>query len=257
MLIDSHAHLDMEEFDEDRKEVLARALEAGVSHVISIGTDLASSRKALDLARKNDFISSAVGYHPHNAREVDARLLRELADLAADPNVVAWGEIGLDFYRRHSTPESQIEAFERQLDLAAEIGLPVIIHDRDAHDQLVEILRKRKVRHGGVIHCFSGDYELARIFIDMGFCISVSGTVTFKKAALTQEVAAKIPLQHLLVETDAPFLTPVPHRGKRNEPAFVKHTAQEIARLRGMDFAELGRVTSENAKILFKLRSTP
>jgi TatD DNase family protein len=257
MLIDSHAHLDMEEFDRDREEVLARALEAGVTHVISIGIDLASSRKALDLARKNDFVSSTVGYHPHNAREVDALLLRELADLAADPNVVAWGEIGLDFYRRHSTPQSQIEALERQLDMAGEIGLPVIIHDRDAHDQLSEILRKRKIRHGGVIHCFSGDYELARILMDMGFYISIPGTVTYKKAALTQEVAAKIPLQHLLVETDAPFLSPVPHRGKRNEPAFVKFTVQEIARLRGMDFAELARVTSENAKILFKLRSTP
>jgi TatD DNase family protein len=257
MLIDSHAHLDMEEFDEDLKEVLARAIEAGVAHVVTVGTDLASSVKSLELARKHDFVSSAVGYHPHNAGEADDRVLRKLADLTADPNVVAWGEIGLDFYRRHSTPQRQIQAFERQLDMAGEIGLPVIIHDRDAHDQLAEILKKRRMHHGGVIHCFSGDYELAKTFIDMGFRISLSGVVTYKKAAPAQEVAAKVPLQHLLVETDAPFLAPVPHRGKRNEPAFVKHTAQEIARLRDMDFTEVARATSENAKILFKLRTAP
>jgi TatD DNase family protein len=256
MLIDSHAHLDMEEFDGDLKEVLARAFKSGIDRVISVGIDLASSRKSLELARKIDFVSSTVGYHPHNAGEAEDSLLRELAELTTDPNVVAWGEIGLDFYRRHSTPESQIDALERQLEMAEEVGLPVIIHDRDAHDKLAEILKQRKVSRGGVIHCFSGDYQLAKAFIDMGFYISLSGVVTYKNATLAREVAAKIPLQHLLVETDAPFLAPTPYRGKRNEPAFVKFTAQEIARLREMDVAELSRATSENAKTLFKLGST-
>jgi TatD DNase family protein len=253
MLIDSHAHLDMEEFEGDLPEVLARALESGVSEIISIGIDLPSSAKALELARKHDFVYSTVGYHPHNAKEADAKVLRDLADLALDPKVVAWGEIGLDFFRRHSPPQSQIEAFERQLDMARDLGLPVIVHDREAHEQLSEILRKKGPPLTGVIHCFSGDYALARFFMDMGFYISIPGTVTYKKAALVQEVAARIPLERLLVETDAPYLAPVPHRGKRNEPAFVKYTAQEIARLRGMDYQELARATSENARTLFKL----
>ena len=253
MLIDSHAHLDMDEFQGDLGEVLGRALESGVSEIISIGIDFPSSAKALELAKKYDFIYSTVGYHPHNASEVDFKLLRDLADLALDPKVVAWGEIGLDFFRRHSPPKTQVKAFELQLELAGELGLPVIIHDREAHEQLYEILSEKSGSLTGVIHCFSGDYALAGLFIDMGFYISIPGTVTYKKAAVVKDVAARIPLERLLVETDAPYLAPVPHRGKRNEPAFVKYTAQEIARLRGMDFEELARATSENARTLFKL----
>jgi TatD DNase family protein len=255
MLIDSHAHLDMEEFEGDLPEVLTRALESGLTEIISIGIDLNSSVKALELARKHDFVYSTVGYHPHNAKEADIKVLGDLADLASDPKVVAWGEIGLDFFRRHSPLQSQIEVFERQLDMAGDLGLPVIIHDREAHEQLSEILRKRRSHPAGVIHCFSGDYALARFIIDKGFYISIPGTVTYKKADLVREVAARLPLERLLVETDAPYLAPVPHRGKRNEPAFVKYTAQEIARLRGMDFDELARATSENARTLFKLGS--
>jgi TatD DNase family protein len=254
MLIDSHAHLDMGEFEEDLGEVLGRALESGVTEIISVGIDLPSSAKALELARKYDFVYSTVGYHPHNASEADLKVLRDLADLTLDPKVVAWGEIGLDFFRRHSPPKTQMEAFERQLDMAGELGLPVIVHDREAHEQLSDILRKKRTPLTGVIHCFSGDYTLARLFIDMGFYISIPGTVTYKKAAMVQEVAARIPLERLLVETDAPYLSPVPYRGKRNEPAFVKYTAQEIARLRGMEFQELALATSQNARALFKLR---
>lgn len=253
MLIDSHAHLDMEEFEADLGEVLKRAMESGVREIVSIGIDLNSSAKALELAWKYDFIHSTVGYHPHHADQVDGGVLKDLADLARDPKVVAWGEIGLDFFRRLSPPQSQIEAFERQLDMAGELGLPVIIHDRDAHEQLYEILRKKRAPLKGVIHCFSGDYALARLFIDMGFYISIPGTVTYKKAVRVQDVAARIPLDRLLVETDAPYLAPVPHRGKRNEPAFVTYTAREIARLRNMDFEELALATSQNARTLFKL----
>jgi len=251
MLIDTHAHLDMEEFKEDLPGVLARAMESGVAEIISIGIDSPSSAKALELAGKYNFIYSTVGYHPHNAEEVDLGILKDLAELASAPKVVAWGEIGLDFFRRRSSPESQLRAFERQLDIAGDLGLPVIVHDRDAHEQIYEILRKRKL--AGVIHCFSGDYTMAGRFLDIGFYLSIPGTVTYKKANLVREVAARMPLDRLLVETDAPFLAPVPHRGKRNEPAFVKDTAQEIARLREMDFQDLARATSENAKSLFKL----
>lgn len=253
MLIDTHAHLDMDEFEKDREEVLARALEAGIGQIITIGIDLPSSRKALEIAGKNDPVYASVGYHPHNAESVDARALDDLAELAGFPKVVAWGEIGLDFFRRRSPPETQIKAFEQQLNMARNMRLPVIVHDRDAHDQLLGILKKNKVPSGGVIHCFSGDYRLAGLFMDMGFYISIPGTVTYKKAVLVQDVAAKIPLERLLVETDAPFLAPAPHRGKRNEPAFVKYTALEVARLRGMDLQALAEATSKNARTLFNL----
>lgn len=257
MLIDTHAHLDMEAFAGDLDLVLTRALEAGVRQTITIGIDLPSSRKAVEIAGGTDFVYAAVGYHPHHAEALDVKVLQELARLAGALKVVAWGEIGLDFFRRHSSPQSQIEAFEQQLDMAGEIGLPVIVHDRDAHEQLIEILRKKKPVSGGVIHCFSGDYETAGAFMDLGFYLSIPGTVTYNKAILVREVAAAIPLERLMVETDAPFLAPVPHRGKRNEPAFVRYTALEIARLRGMEFQALADATSNNARILFKLAEIP
>ena len=257
MLIDTHAHLDMKDFEKDREQVLARALEAGVAGIVTIGVDLPSSRKAVEIAKQNDFMAASVGYHPHNAKEMDEGAIRELAELAASPKVVAWGEIGLDFFRRHSPPQTQIKAFQRQIHMAGDLGLPVILHARDAHEPLLEILRNNRFPSGGVIHCFSGDYPMAGLFMDLGFHISIPGTVTYKKAVPLQEVAAKIPLERLLVETDAPFLAPVPHRGKRNEPAFVAHTAREIARLRDMDFEALADATSRNAKTLFKLRDMP
>jgi TatD DNase family protein len=257
MLIDTHAHLDMEEFEKDRQAVLARALEGGVGQIITVGTDWPSSRKAVEIAEKNDFIHAAVGYHPHNAKEVDAQALRNLAELTRSPKVVAWGEIGLDFFRCLSPPQRQIEIFQKQLHMAANFGLPVIIHDRDAHERLIIMLRENRLPSGGVIHCFSGDYEMAGRFMDLGFYISIPGTVTYKKALHVQEVAAKIPMERLMVETDAPFLSPAPYRGRRNEPAFVKHTALEIARLRCMDFQALADATSRNAITLFKLRGMP
>ncbi|MBU2498311.1 MAG: TatD family hydrolase [Proteobacteria bacterium] len=253
MLIDTHAHLDMEDFEPDLEEVLKRAREGGVGYVITVGTDLSSSQEALKLAGRHDFISSTLGYHPHHAKDLDQDHLNELAELAADPKIVAWGEIGLDFFRRRSPVNRQMEAFIRQLDLAWDLGLPVIIHCRDAHKELIEILTKRKVVHRGVIHCFSGDYDLAMTYIDMGYHISIPGTVTYKNAGMTQEVASRIPLECLLLETDAPFLTPVPLRGKRNEPLFTTHTAKKIADLRGMDLEDLARQTSKNAAALFNL----
>jgi TatD DNase family protein len=253
MLIDSHAHLDMDDFDADRDQVIKRAVQGGVMAIITVGIDLASSRKAAEIASKYEFIYATVGYHPHNADEADAKELEKLRSLASEPKVVAWGEIGLDFFRRLSPPEKQVKAFERQLDMATEQGLPVIIHDRDAHTDLLRILKSRKRQYRGVIHCFSGDYDLAMDLIELGFYISFPGTVTYKSAVDTQAAAARVPMERLLVETDCPYLTPVPFRGKRNEPLYVKHTAGKIAQLRQLDFEELAQATSANTVRLFDL----
>jgi TatD DNase family protein len=258
MLVDSHAHLEMKDFDKDRQATLDRALKGGITHIITIGTDLSTSLKALELANTYDFVFSSVGYHPHHATDIDQHLLRELEGLVSEPKVVAWGEIGLDFYRRYSPPDMQVEAFRQQLDMALDLDLPVIIHDREAHAELLEILRQMtRGKDKGVIHCFSGDYDMAMALIEMGYHISIPGTVTYKKALQVQEVATRIPLERMLVETDAPFLAPVPHRGKRNEPLFVTYTAQKIAELRDMDFQDLGLQTSENAKRVFHLPDKP
>ncbi|MDB9822215.1 TatD family hydrolase [Deltaproteobacteria bacterium] len=255
MLIDSHAHLDMEDFKGDLEEVLERALNGGVTHIITIGIDIPSSLKALELANRYDFIYSSIGYHPHNAEGTDFKGLEELGRLASESKVVAWGEIGLDFFRNRSSPEKQIEVFEQQLETAFQLDMPVIIHDRDAHSEILDILRKKGNKgHRGVIHCFSGDYDMAMAFIDMGYYISIPGTVTFKNAFKVQDVASRVPIDRILVETDAPFLAPVPKRGKRNEPFFVTHTARKIAQIRGMDFNEFTLKTSENAKKLFGLQ---
>ena len=254
MLIDSHAHLDMPDFETDREQVLERAIKGGVSHIISIGIDLSSSLKALELANRYDFIFSSIGYHPHNSDDTHPENLKELSRLVSEPKIVAWGEIGLDFYRRHSPPKKQIAVFEQQLEMANQFDLPVIIHSRDAHREVLEILkRKGNGKQKGVIHCFSGNYDLAMEFIAMGYYISIPGTVTYKKAFQVQEVASGIPLDRMLLETDAPFLSPVPKRGKRNEPAFVTYTAQKIAELRNLDFNEVTYQTGKNTIKLFNL----
>ena len=255
MLIDSHAHLDMQDFDEDRVEVIDRALEGGVTHIITVGIDLDSSISALELARKHESVYAAVGYHPHNAQKCDSKYLDKLSETTLEPKVVAWGEIGLDFYRRYSPKDDQLKIFLRQLEIADDLNLPVIIHDREAHNDVLTILKKMgKSERKGVIHCFSGDIDLAMAFIELGYYISIPGTVTYKKALQTKEVASNIPLEYMLVETDAPFLAPVPKRGKRNEPLFVNFTAQEIARLRNIEFEEVAEQTSKNAKTLFGIQ---
>ncbi len=252
MLIDSHAHLDMKDFNEDRGKVLERAKRGGITHIVTIGIDLDSSSAALDLARKYDFIYSAIGYHPHNADECNPRALDKLAQMASEQQVVAWGEIGLDYYRGYSSPDEQLKMFLRQLEIAHDLNLPVVIHDREAHSDVLKILKRMgKGERKGVIHCFSGDTDLAFELIELGYYISIPGTVTYKKASQVKDVAASLPLQCILVETDAPFLAPVPKRGKRNEPLFVTFTAQEIARLRGIEFDEVALQTSKNAKALF------
>ncbi len=195
-----------------------------------------------------------MGFHPHDATALNPRELDALVNIADDPKTVAWGEIGLDYYRLHSSKADQLKAFQRQLEAAHDLNLPVIIHDRDAHADVLKLLKKMgKGAQKGVIHCFSGDLVLAESFMELGYYISIPGTVTYKKASMIKEVAAKIPMDRMLIETDAPFLSPVPKRGKRNEPGFVVYTAREIARLRGLEFEEVAEKTSENAKHLFGL----
>ncbi len=254
MVIDSHAHLGIHDFDKDRSEVIDRAVDGGLSHIITIGIDVDSSRTAVDLAQEYNFIYASIGYHPHRASSCDPQGMDILAEIASNQKVVAWGEIGLDFYREYSPRDDQLRAFEFQLKIASDFGLPIIIHDRDAHSRVLGILKKMgRGERKGVIHCFSGDLDLAAAFIELGYYISIPGTVTYNKASNVRVVASSIPLEHMLVETDAPFLTPVPKIGKRNEPLFVTYTVKEIARLRNITFEEVARITSENAKTLFGL----
>ncbi len=257
MFIDSHAHLEMDEFSKDRVEVLQRALEARLTHIVTIGTDPESSRQALALADKYGCIYATVGCHPHHAGDLDPRGLEVLVSLASKPKVVAWGEIGLDLFRRYSPPRKQMEAFELQLETAAGLGLPVIIHSRDADREVYDILKKRAGSHGGVIHCFSGTYELAMAYVDLGYIISIPGTVTYKKATAIHDVARRIPLESLIIETDAPYLAPVPFRGRRNEPAYVVHTARRIAELRQVPLEEVAYRTAENTRRIFRLDHDP
>ena len=255
MLIDSHAHLDFSQFKRDRDKVIQRALDSGVAAIVNVGTDLVTSEKSVALARRHPSIYAAVGIHPHDARELSPKVLDRLTQLAQEEKTVAIGEIGLDFYRNLSPRDQQREAFRQQIRLAIELGLPVIIHDRDAHSQVLEILREEEAhRVGGVLHCFSGDIKMARQGLEMGFLISFAGPVTYgdgKKMA----IARQIPLEKILVETDCPFLTPIPHRGKRNEPAYVRYVAEKVAEVRGISFEEVAKATSRNAMRLFGLRT--
>ena len=254
MLIDSHAHLDMNDFEKDRDDVIGRAISGGIVHIISIGIDLKSSSHVVDLARQYACVSASVGCHPHNADACERSDLDQLAKMALNAKVVAWGEIGLDYYRGYSAPEEQLRVFRCQIGMAEDLGLPVIIHDREAHEAVYEILKEMgKGERKGVIHCFSGDVDLAGAFMELGYFISIPGTVTYKNAAQIKAVAASMPLDRMLVETDAPFLAPVPKRGKRNEPFNVIFTAREVARLKNISFEEVALQTSENAKILFGL----
>ena len=258
MLVDTHAHLDMMGDEKEIDTVIHRAVNGGVSRIISVGIDTDSSRAAVRLAREYACVYAAVGCHPHHADACSRSELEELAGMASRREVVAWGEIGLDFYRNYASREAQQRIFEDQLALADELHFPVIIHDREAHEAVYATLKKSgKGKERGVIHCFSGDLSLAEALMDLGYFISIPGTVTYKNASMVKQVASTIPMDRLLMETDAPFLAPVPKRGKRNEPLYVTYTAQEIARLRGISIDELAARTSENAGRLFGLDPGP
>jgi len=254
MWTDTHAHLDMEEFEKDRDLVIQRAKEQQVEHIITVGVDLESSRKAVQLAKTYTAVHAAIGIHPHEAKGFTEKSIDPIVALSDNDEVVAWGEIGLDFYKRYSPQVDQKKAFEAQLQVALDLKLPVIIHDRDAHGEVLGILKRLGKRDRfGVVHCYSGDMALASELFALGFFISVSGTISYKKAGVIREVASKAPLDRLLIETDCPFLAPTPHRGHRNEPAFVAITGRELARLRGMSEAKLAEATTTNAKYLFKI----
>ena len=254
MLIDSHAHLDSHRFRNDLDEVIGRAQEYGVIQIVNIGYNLESSKNSLALAQDYEGIAAAVGFHPHDAAEVKDNDWSEMEMLASHEQVVAIGEMGLDYYRNLSPKDTQKDVFRRQIRMAKRIGKPIIIHDRDAHLDVLTMLREESAgENGGVMHCFSGSKETARECMDLGFNISIAGPVTFTNAPRLQEVAQYIPLDRLMVETDCPYLAPVPHRGKRNEPAFVRFVAEKIAELRGEDFKKIADSTTENTKRLFRL----
>lgn len=257
-LVDTHCHLDMDDYTPDLDDVLNRARQQRVDRVITIGIDLESSKKAIALARKYPGISASVGVHPHNLPADTGSGYADILGLVRENRdvIVGYGEIGLDYVKNYHPQELQRQHFRLQLDMARAAALPVIIHDREAHDDILRILDENgPLPAGGVMHCFSGDYRLASTLIDRGLHISIPGVITFKNAASLQEVAKKVPLSSLLLETDGPFLAPHPWRGKRNEPSYVLYTAARVAELRGISLSSLARATSENAAALFNLNS--
>lgn len=254
ILLDAHAHLNDQDFDQDRLEVIDRAAVAGLVYVINVGYDLESARRSVALAADYDFIYAAVGIHPHEAAKAPPEYISILEKLAAHPKVKALGEMGLDYYRDLSPRVIQQQLFREQLALARELDLPVVVHDRDAHGDILDILRRDGVgRAGGVMHCFSGSWEMARECIDLGLYISIAGPVTFPNAARLKNIASRVPVERLLVETDAPYLTPVPYRGRRNEPANVRYVVEEIARLKGIKPDVLGEAVVESGRRLFRI----
>jgi TatD DNase family protein len=260
MLIDSHAHIDLPAFDADREQVLARARQQGIRAVINVGLDLKSSRASLEMARRHEDVFATVGFHPHDAAKMGEDDLKALAELAKDSRVVAVGETGLDFYRNLSPRPRQVEAFRKQLDLAVELKLPVVVHCRQANKEVFDILSgwvKSTLSAGrlkrGVIHCFSGDIEMALGYIEIGFYISLAGSVTYPSAGELVRVAREIPLNRLLLETDSPFLPPQAYRGKRNEPSYVALTAEKVAQVRGVSREVVAEAATKNTISLFRL----
>ena len=253
-LFDTHAHLHFPEFAGDLDAVLARARAAGVRRMVTIGTDVATSRAAAALAAREPDVWAAVGIHPHEAAAADEAALTEIERLASAPRVVAIGETGLDFFRDRSPREAQTRAFTAQVALARRLGKPVLVHCRDAHAETLALLAADgPLERGGIMHCFSGDVALARLCIELGLLVSLAGPVTYPKPGALPDVARAIPADRLVVETDCPFLPPQPYRGKRNEPAYLAITAARVAELRGEPLADLAGRMSENARALFRL----
>jgi TatD DNase family protein len=254
MLIDSHAHLEMPDFKRDLEAVIQRAKESGVEYIFTVGTEKKDWKRALEIADSHPSVYAILGVHPHNAKEIDDQTYPMLKELCRHGKVKAYGEIGLDFFRNLSPQDIQLRRFREQIGLAKELGLPIVVHDREAHQETLEILKSEKAEEcGGVIHCFSGDVEMAKICMDMGFYISIPGSITFKNAERLREIVNRIPLESLLVETDAPFITPEPFRGKRNEPSYVRYTAQKVAEIKKVTFEKVAEVTTENALRVYRL----
>jgi TatD DNase family protein len=266
MFVDSHAHLDGERFDSDREQVIVRAREAGVRAIVAIGNGDGPAQVdcGIRLAEKYDFIYATLGIHPHEARLADDASYLNMERLAKHPKVIAWGEIGLDYFYDHSPRDVQRNVFTRQMELAAAAKLPIVIHCRpsdgsdDAWEDCLGLMQSCSAAQGlgGILHCFTGNWPQAKRALDIGFMISFAGNVTFPKARQIRDAALEVPLDRMLIETDSPYLAPVPHRGKRNEPAFVTETARKLGELRGLTAEEVGERTTRNFYTFFKLAET-
>jgi TatD DNase family protein len=266
MFVDSHAHLDGKQFDSDREQVIARAREAGVRTMVAIGNGDGPPNldAGIQLAEKYPFMYATIGIHPHEARLADDAAYETMERLARHPKVIAWGEIGLDYYYDHSPRETQKMVFSRQMELAAAANLPIVVHCRpsdgsdDAWKNCLGLIQNQWAAKGigGILHCFTGTWPQAKQALDMGFMISFAGNLTFPKAQQIRDAALEVPLDRMLIETDAPYLAPVPHRGKRNEPAFVKETARRLGELRRLSVEDVGEQTSQNFYNFFKLAET-
>ena len=263
MFVDSHAHLDGKQFDSDREAVIARARNAGVRTIVAIGNGDGPPQldAGIRLAEKHDFMHATVGIHPHEARLASEAAYAEMERLARHPKVIAWGEIGLDYFYDHSPRKTQQSVFVRQMELAAAAKLPIVIHCRpsdgseDAWEDCLGLIQAQWAPKGlgGILHCFTGNWAQAKRALDMGFMISFAGNVTFPKAQQIRDAALQVPIERMLIETDSPYLAPIPHRGKRNEPAFVKETARKLGELHGLSMEEMGERTSRNFYNFFKL----
>lgn len=257
-LIDTHCHLDMEAYQADLDQVIQSAVQCGIKRIITIGVDDHTSHRAVEIAQQYANIFAVIGFHPHDARKATADALNNLTQLAQHDSIVGYGEIGLDYAKNYAPRDIQIKAFREQLHLARELDLPVVIHDREAHEDTRSLIRSAgPLPRGGVMHCFSGDSELAQEMIDLGLYISIPGIATFTNAHLLHEVVRVIDLRYLLLETDGPFLAPIPYRGKRNEPKLLLYTAQMVADLKQIPLEEVARVTTANATRLFRLPEAP
>jgi TatD DNase family protein len=254
MLFDTHCHLNDIKYKEDMQATIFRSREEGTTHMCTVGFDLPSSQKAVEIAEQYKGIYAAVGIHPHDATTFDDKVEEALRALTQSHKVVAYGEIGLDYYRNLSPKEDQQKVLRKQIALAKELKLPIIIHDRDAHEDILTILQREKAaENGGIFHCYSGSFEMARTILKMGFHISFAGPVTFPNAVRLQDVVKLVPLERMLIETDSPYLTPQTFRGKRNEPAYVRFVAEKIAELKNIAFEKVAEQTFNNALQVYRI----
>lgn len=255
MLFDTHCHLNDKAYSEDLQATVERARENGTTYMCNVGCDLESSQKAVEIAEKYKNVYATIGIHPHDAETFGDEVAATLRKLAYSHKVVAYGEIGLDYYRNLSPNEVQQDALRKQIALARELKLPIIVHDREAHGDILQILQEEKAHElGGIFHCYSGSYEMARTVLKMGFYISIAGPVTFSNSLRLQDVVKLVPLDMMLVETDAPYLTPQAFRGKRNEPAYVRFVAEKIAELKKISFDKVAEQTTANAKKVYRIQ---
>ncbi|TCL00051.1 TatD DNase family protein [Natranaerovirga hydrolytica] len=255
MIFESHAHYDDERFDHDREILLKEMPQKGIGYILNVAAHLESAKKSVKLSEQYDYIYCAVGVHPHDAHTLEDNVLNELEALTKHKKVVAVGEIGLDYYYDNAPKAIQKEGFIKQIELAKKVNLPIIVHSREAAKDTMDIIKETAIKNtGGVIHCYSYSYEVAKEYVDMGFYIGIGGVVTFKNAKKLIEVVEKIPLEHLLIETDCPYLAPVPNRGKRNDSTNLVYVAQAIAQIKNIEYDEVVKVTRENAIKLFGIK---